>query len=605
MSKATLSQINVYPIKSVQGLSLSSSWVEKQGLSFDRRFMLAKGNGAMVTARTHPQLVRVSASLLTNAMVVSFPGKESLRINYSEFEQKEQNATVWKDSFTAYSTTEEANNWFSEVLGEPVQLLYSGEQSNRHREKLGHSVSFADGYPLLIVSRQSLEELNRRCPEEQSMSQFRPNLVVDGSEPFVEDRWKRIKIGEVEFEIRKPCERCVLTTVDPETGKFCDSKEPLATLATFRANEVGGTFFGQNIVALNEGMIREGDTVEVLETKPKEQYLDKSDDKLKLTCVCVEEVAQNFVTYWLEPLHGELPPYLPGQHLPISIKDGNETYTRKYTLSSSPSRPGRYAISVKRINGGKVSNWIADNFKVGGVLTADSPQGSFHLDTSPVHPLLLISAGSGVTPMISMLRYLADQDLMQDVVFYHQCSTVQDIPFKEELDELNHKFEGLKVIVSLSQADEDWDGLKGRIELTHLKPIPELGRRQAFVCGPVGFMQKAKKLLLNLGLDESRYHQEMFGIELETDGEEVALSLTIDGQQIRGENKTPLLLQAESAGLNIINSCRAGFCGACKMTLKSGEVVQPDVPALTDEERIAGKVLACCCIPKTDIEVSS
>ncbi|WP_375749772.1 MOSC N-terminal beta barrel domain-containing protein [Vibrio sp. HN007] len=606
MSETRLSQIHVYPVKSTKGISISSSWVEKQGLAFDRRFMLASSDGMMITSRTHPKLLLVQVSLMTDGLILSYPGKASVKIAYSELANNEVETTVWKDTFSAYSTTIDADRWFSEIIGEETQLLFTGKQSNRYREKLSQNVSFADGYPLLIISKQSLEELNRRCPEQQVMSQFRPNLVVDGAEPFIEDSWKKIKIGEVIFEVRKPCERCILTTVDPKTGKPSDSKEPLATLSTFRANESGGTFFGQNLVALNEGVINAGDAIEVLETKEKEQYVDKSLDKLKLTCVDIEEIAKGFVTYWLEPVHGVLPPYLPGQHLPVEIHDGDELIARHYTLSSSPSRPGRYAISVKRVNGGRVSNWILDNIRVGDTLMADTPKGAFHLTEQYNNPLLLMSAGSGVTPMLSMLRYLADHNQMNDIVFYHQCSTVDDIPYRNELDALNSQFEGLKVIISLSQAHEEWDGLKGRIALSHIKHIPELESRQAFVCGPSGFMQKAKNLLIKLGLNESNYHQEMFGIEAGHTAQELkSVSLTVNGATFTGDNQTPLLLQAEKAGVTIINSCRAGFCGACTVTLESGEVNQPDVPALTDEDRIAGKVLACCCVPKTDIEVVS
>ncbi|MDG3085234.1 hybrid-cluster NAD(P)-dependent oxidoreductase [Vibrio hannami] len=606
MSESRLSQIHVYPVKSTKGVSLSNCWTEKQGLAFDRRFMLATPDGRMVTARTHPKLVLVQVSLVSNGIVLSYPNKPSLRLTYSDFTKTDVEATVWSDTFSAYSTTIDADRWFGEVLGEEVQFLFAGEQSNRYREKLGHNVSFADGYPLLVISKQSLEELNRRCPEEQLMSQFRPNLVVDGPEPFIEDSWKKIKIGEVLFEVRKPCERCVLTTVDPATGKPSESKEPLATLSTFRANESGGTFFGQNLVALNEGMISVDDKVEVLETKVKEQYVDKSLDKLKLTCVDIEEVAKDFATYWLEPVHGVLPPYLPGQHLPVEIQDGEEVIARHYTLSSSPSRPGRYAISVKRVNGGRVSNWILDNIRVGDVLVADTPQGAFYLNEKSDAPLLLMSAGSGVTPMLSMLRYLADHNQINNVVFYHQCSTAEDIPYQSELDELNRKFEGLKVIISLSQAHQEWDGLKGRVALSHIKQITDLEHRQAFVCGPSGFMQKAKNLLLKLGLDKSNYHQEMFGVEAGHSVQEPkSVTLTINGATFTGDNQTPLLLQAEKEGISVANSCRAGFCGACSMTLEEGEVSQPDVPALTDSDRINGKVLACCCVPKTDVSVVS
>lgn len=245
----SLSQINVFPVKSVGGISLSSAWVEKQGLTFDRRFMLALADGSMVTARKYPKMVKVSSSLQPDGLIFTYEGKEPLRLKYANFKMQEAPATVWKDSFTAYTTNDEADDWFSDVLGVRVELLFSGEQSNRVREKLGQNVSFADGYPMLVISQASLDELNRRSPEVHSMDQFRTNFVVSNTEAFAEDGWKRIRIGEVEFEAVKPCERCILTTVDVERGEFRATKEPLNTFSTFRANERGGVFFGQNLVA--------------------------------------------------------------------------------------------------------------------------------------------------------------------------------------------------------------------------------------------------------------------------------------------------------------------------------------------------------------------
>lgn len=605
MSAPTLSQINVYPVKSVGGLSLSTAWVEKQGLMFDRRFMLALSDGSMVTARKYPQMVKVRSSLLPDGVIFTAQGQSPLRVRYADFKMQEAPAQVWKDHFTAYTTTDDADDWFSQVLGQRVELLFSGEQSNRVREKLGHNVSFADGYPVLVISEASLAELNRRSPEAHSMEQFRTNLVVSGTEPFGEDSWKRIRIGEVEFEAVKPCERCILTTVDVERGELRTSKEPLNTLSQFRANERGGVFFGQNLVAKNEGMIHQGDKVEVLEYKEKEFYPDNTPKQLLMTCVEREEIARDFVTFWLEPQHGELPIYQPGQHLPISIEIDGENVARRYTLSSSPSRPGRLAISVKRIDGGRVSNWLSDNLNIGDTLTCEQPDGSFHLGEKHGQPILLLSAGSGVTPMLSMLRYLSDHNQVDDVVFYHQCSSVEDIPCKEELDELRRKHDGLTVLFSLSQAPTDWFGLKGRLTLAHLKQIRDVEERQVFVCGPDGFMQKAKNLLLKKGLAEDNYHQEAFGVSQTSQQPLKELTLSVNGHVFVGNNQKTLLEQAEDAGAPIANSCRAGLCGACKVTVESGKVHQPDVPALQDHERNMGVALACCCVPETDIEVVS
>ncbi|MCC8253699.1 hybrid-cluster NAD(P)-dependent oxidoreductase [Vibrio campbellii] len=604
MSQSVLSQINVFPVKSVGGVALSSAWVEKQGLSFDRRFMIATSDGSMVTARKFPQMVTIKSALLPDGVVFTSLGEEPLKIRYQDFKMQEAPATVWKDSFTAYTTTDEADDWFSKVLGLRVELLFTGEQSNRVREKLGHNVSFADGYPVLVISEASLEELNRRSSEQHSMDQFRTNLVVSDTKPFEEDSWKRIRIGEVEFESVKPCERCILTTVNTQRGTFRESKEPLKTLQEFRANERGGVFFGQNLVALNEGIIRQGDKVEVLEYKEAEFYPDNSPNRMSLTCVEREEIARDFVTLWLEPSKGQLPTYLPGQHLPIEVNLDGKKVGRRYTLSSSPSRPGRYAISVKRVSGGRVSNALLDNLQVGDVLEAETPDGQFHLKEHSVQPLLLLSAGSGVTPMLSMVRYLADHNQLDDVVFYHQCSSEIDIPCKDELNELKRQHPGLDVKICLTQPAVDWFGLKGRISLSHIKQIKDVEQRQVFVCGPDGFMQKAKNLLLKKGLPEDNYHQEAFGIAVATTKPEKSVEIEFNGLKLAGNNQQTLLEQVENAGKSITNSCRAGLCGACKVQLESGQVDHPDVPALSAEERAMGKVLACCAIPQTDVTLT-
>lgn len=289
----TLSQIYVYPIKSITGIEQSSSWVEPQGLSFDRRFMVASLNGRMVTARENPQMVRVKAALQANGLVLTYPEAKPLHLNYADCVMDEVTCQVWKDEFQAYSTSQQANDWFSFIIGKKVQLLFTGEQSNRQRKKIQTNVSFADGYPLLLVSQASLDELNQRSSSIHSMAQFRPNLVVCDTEAFAEDSWKRIRIGEVEFEVIEPCMRCVLTTVNPKTAMRNEQNEPLKTMATFRANESGGVFFGQNLIAKNEGMILKNDKVIVLERKVKDFYPDTSADIVEVESVKKVSISVN------------------------------------------------------------------------------------------------------------------------------------------------------------------------------------------------------------------------------------------------------------------------------------------------------------------------
>ncbi|EGU42689.1 hypothetical protein VII00023_05277 [Vibrio ichthyoenteri ATCC 700023] len=601
MSASTLSKINVYPVKSVAGVSMSTAWVEKQGLMFDRRFMLAKADGAMVTARKYPHMVQVKSVLCSDGLLFTAPDRPALRIRYSEFKMQPTPVTVWADTFSAYTTTDAADDWFSDVVGCRVELVFTGEQSQRIREKLGHNVSFADGYPLLIISEGSLAELNKRSSDTHTMDQFRANLIASDLEPFAEDSWKRIRIGEVEFEAVKPCERCILTTVDIETGMFKANKEPLKTLSEFRANQFGGVFFGQNLVAKNEGMIRAGDPIEVLEFKEKEFYADNSPQLHQLVCVEREEIARDFTTFWFEAPQAMI--YKPGQHLPIEITMNGEQFSRRYTLSSSPSRPNKLAISVKKIAGGRVSHWLNDHLQIGDVLYCQFPDGAFHLEQHHQKPTLLLSAGSGVTPMLSMLRYLADSPQLDDVVFYHQCSTEADIPYRSELEQLAQEHSGLKVLLSLSKAPLDWFGLKGRLSPMHLKQVRDIADRAVYVCGPEGFMQQAKSMLLQAGVSATQYHQEAFTAARVENTVEQTLTVKVNHHEFVGDNQRTMLEQAEEAGVNIPNSCRAGLCGACRVTVVSGKVTHAQVPALDHIDVDGGEALACCAVPASDIEV--
>ncbi|AZL86564.1 MOSC domain-containing protein [Aliivibrio salmonicida] len=379
-TNSNLTQINVFPVKSVTGVSLPSAQVEKQGLQCDRRFMVATLDGAMITARTHPNMVKVKAIIEPDGLILCYPGLLDLHLIFDNFEMKDVNTTVWSDSFSAYSTTQEANQWFSAILGLKTQLLYSGKQSNRVREKIRTNVSFADGYPLLVISEASLVELNKRSTGHQTMAQFRTNLVVSGTEAFIEDSWKRIRIGEVEFETVKPCQRCILTTINPNTAQYHPNKEPLKTFSTFRADDSGKVYFGQNLIAKNEGTINVGDAIEVLETKEKEYYADS------------------------------------------------------------------------------------------GTITTSKP------------------AASGT-------------------------------------------------------------------------------------------------------------------VKTENEDKPKEITISLNGNLFTGNTDDPLLQQVEAAGLSINNSCRAGLCGACRVTLESGDVEQEDSPALNQRLKDAGMILACCSIPKSDIEV--
>lgn len=262
---ATLSAIHLYPIKSTAGRSRESAWVGMEGLEGDRRFMVVKPDGTFLTARTHPQLQRAMARFDGETLVLDHPTLPSQHMTVADFACLPFATTVWSDDFQALTTHARLDAWFSEAAGEPARLLWLGEQSPRYRERLAQRISFADGYPLMLISEASLADLNTRTDDRHVMAQFRPNLVVAGTEAYAEDTWRRIRIGEVVMRVDKPCSRCAMISVDPASGTFKAGREPLRTLAGYRRGEGGKVYFGQNLIAENQGRIVRGAPVEVLE----------------------------------------------------------------------------------------------------------------------------------------------------------------------------------------------------------------------------------------------------------------------------------------------------------------------------------------------------
>lgn len=267
-----LSALYRYPLKSCAGEALERARVHQEGIVGDRRLMLARPDGRFITARTHPRLELMQVQLGEETVVLRFPGHQDLELVRAGFSLAPFATEVWGDRFEALTTSQEADAWCSAVVGEAAHLLCIGERSPRYRESIQQRVGFADGYPLLLIGEGSLADLNAKLAHAQGasdgkphvMAQFRPNLVVAGSDAFAEDGWQRLRIGDVELGVAEPCARCAMITVDPATGTFLPGKEPLKTLATYRRGGKGKVLFGQNLVVLKEGQLTLGDDVEIL-----------------------------------------------------------------------------------------------------------------------------------------------------------------------------------------------------------------------------------------------------------------------------------------------------------------------------------------------------
>ena len=258
----------VYPLKSARGLSLGEATLDAFGIAGDRRWCLVGNDGRVITQRDCPVLATLDVIPNDEGLEMHAVGRQPLRVRRPEPGPKAHPVKVWADRTEGLTVGEETDSWLEGFLERPCRLLYMPITTHRQVSlsygQPGDRVGFADGYPLLLTSEASLAELNRRMELTVPMDRFRPNLVVDGSEPFAEDDWARIRVGDTEFRVVKPCARCVVTTTDQRTG--ARGKEPLRSLATFR-NADGKVLFGENLIHDGPGPVRNGDPVEVLERR--------------------------------------------------------------------------------------------------------------------------------------------------------------------------------------------------------------------------------------------------------------------------------------------------------------------------------------------------
>jgi hypothetical protein len=245
---------------------MDSSLVSPMGLEHDRRMMVVTPEGGFLTQREHPRLALVTPTLKDSVVTLSAPDFDSVQIAIQS-SGVSWPVNIWKSKGVgAIDQGDIAAQWFSDWLETYVRLVHIAEDFQRklnpdYAVNVDDHTGFADGYPILLISEESLADLNARLETPIPMNRFRPNIVFRGCDAFAEDTWTRIRIGKVEIEVVKPCPRCVVTTIDKET--LASSKEPLRTLNTFR-RRVGGAMFGQNVIPVNRGRLNIGMSVEVL-----------------------------------------------------------------------------------------------------------------------------------------------------------------------------------------------------------------------------------------------------------------------------------------------------------------------------------------------------
>jgi len=266
MPKPTLQGVYRYPVKSLRGAGLEQAILDARGIAFDRHWMLVDPDGQFLSQRKLPQMTLVQTLMQSDRLSLQAPEMPDLTLHPEQAGDEQLNVKVWSDECLARSAGKDADRWLSEFLNIDCRLVYMPDDQLRQVDldyaSQGDQTSFSDGFPLLLISEASLQDLNGRLPEPLPMERFRPNLVVNGCEPYAEDQWKRIRIGEIEFRVVKPCSRCAITTVNPDTAE--SGAEPLKTLSGYR-RQGKRVYFGQNIIHEGTGQLSLGMELEILE----------------------------------------------------------------------------------------------------------------------------------------------------------------------------------------------------------------------------------------------------------------------------------------------------------------------------------------------------
>jgi len=264
-----LSSLYRFPLKSAAGESLQRCASDSLGLLGDRRWMVvAAGTGRFLTQRILPRMALLQAHWQGDtALKLAAPGMPELLVRVPD-DKTMRCVQVWSANPVVPDAGETAAAWLSDFLGQACRLVYlpedDGIQVDLDYARLGERTAFSDGFPFLLIGQASLDDLARRVGRPLEMLRFRPNLVVSGAEPYAEDGWKRIRIGQLTFRVVKACSRCVIPTLDPASGERAPDREPLNTLLSYRKGP-GGVFFGQNLIAEGRGELEVGMPVERLE----------------------------------------------------------------------------------------------------------------------------------------------------------------------------------------------------------------------------------------------------------------------------------------------------------------------------------------------------
>jgi ferredoxin-NADP reductase/Fe-S-cluster-containing hydrogenase component 2 len=337
----------------------------------------------------------------------------------------------------------------------------------------------------------------------------------------------------------------------------------------------------------------------------------------KLVLAEKEDVTHNVTTFRFKSTNGAEVPfdYLPGQFLTLHIVPGGVPTKRSYTIASTPTWRDRIEITVKREEHGLVSRWLHDELEPGDEVEVEAPSGTFHFTGKDAASILLIGGGVGITPMMSVARYLTETGWPGLVHLILGFRTPGDFIFRDEIAALEARNPNLRVTVTMSRPDDEpWTGRTGQIDAALLSElVPDLASQRAHICGPPPMMEAVKAALIGLGLPEGQVRTEAFGTIKRDPTAKGSVATEIAGRVFfqASDVSAPVLAgstildAADEAGIFIDNACRSGTCGSCRVKLSAGSVRMPVEDALTGEEKAEGYILACQAEISGDVAVDA
>ncbi|GEM80135.1 flavin reductase family protein [Vibrio superstes] len=324
---------------------------------------------------------------------------------------------------------------------------------------------------------------------------------------------------------------------------------------------------------------------------------------MQLTCTDIRQDTIDVTTYWFES--NEELDFIPGQFLPLEVEIDGQQHQRCYSLASLPGDT-HCSLTIKRVDGGVVSNYLADNFVIGQSLTCGDAMGDFNIQLMEEQPVLMLSAGCGITPVYSMLQARLRANPDADIVFIHSASTPSDRIYVQELEALAKQHDNLKLIWAVSRGDELGLYQERLNQDTLQSNVQNLSSRAIFMCGPEAYMESAKVWFESLGIDPTQIHHEQFHAAIEnvvSNSNEQSYTLSVNQSQVTISQGETVLEALEKEGLPIFAACRAGVCGSCRCKGDKDKVTSSTTGPLSQHDVEQGYFLACTSQVNDDMYV--